>query len=58
VRLATLSRVPDDFKEKIENEVVSLVEQKLPVFFPGKELHVSRDGNIYKIFGDLSLGQL
>lgn len=55
VKLATLNRVPDDLIEKLENEVVELLEAELPKEFPGKELKVARDGHVYKIFGDLDL---
>ena len=55
VRMVTLSRVPKDVREKIEQEVVDLLEEDLPQAFPGKSLSVERDGNVYKIIGDLSL---
>jgi hypothetical protein len=55
VKLATLRRVPEDFQEKIEDEVVEMLQQKLPRHFPGKELKVARDGKVYKIFGNLDL---
>lgn len=58
IRLVTLSKVPDDLREDIEEEVVSLINKKLPDHFPDKRLKVVRDGNVYKIYGDLSLGDL
>ena len=58
IRLVTLSHVPGDLREEIEEEVVRLINQKLPLYFPGKSLTVVRDGNVYKIHGDLSLGNL
>ena len=42
----------------IEEEVVRQLERLLPEAFPNKDLRVVRDGNIYKIYGDLSLGRL
>jgi hypothetical protein len=30
----------------------------LPEAFPGQELKVEKDGSIYKIYGDLSLGEV
>jgi hypothetical protein len=55
IRLATMEKVPQDFKEKVEDEVVELLKEELPKEFPGRNLQVSRDGRIYKIHGDLHL---
>ena len=58
VRLATLYNVPSTIRSEIEQEVISVLERELPETFPGRKLSVERDGNVYKIFGDLSLGSL
>lgn len=55
VKLATLQRVPENLIEKIEDEVVILLQEELPGEFPGKQLRVARDGAVYKVFGDLDL---
>ncbi|MGM0601335.1 MAG: hypothetical protein ACQETH_16105 [Candidatus Rifleibacteriota bacterium] len=55
VNLATLSKVPEEFLEEIEDEVVGMLEEELPEYFPGKKLEVARDGNVYKIYGNLDL---
>jgi hypothetical protein len=55
VKMATLSRVPKDVLETIEDEVVDLLEKELPEVFPGKELKVAREGVIYKVYGNLDL---
>ncbi|MFZ5950657.1 MAG: hypothetical protein ACOYXC_08125 [Candidatus Rifleibacteriota bacterium] len=55
VKLATLNRVPEELQEKIEDEVLQLLQNELPAYFPGKELKVGRDGKVYKIYGDLDL---
>jgi len=55
-RIATLDAVPPGTQEKFEAEVARRLKQKLPQAFPGVELHVDRDGPVYKIHGDLSLG--
>ncbi len=57
-RIATLENVPKDIQQTFEDEVVRRLKAKLPAAFPGVELHVDRDGTIYKIHGDLSLGSL
>jgi hypothetical protein len=58
VRMATLDRVPAAVRERIEEEVARRLETALAEAFPGRVLHVDRDGSVYKIHGDLSLGRL
>lgn len=58
VVISTLQRVPRDVEERIDEEVVTLLREELTKQFPGRTLHVSRDGQVYKIHGDLSLGDL
>ena len=54
IDMVTLKSVPDDLKEQIERDVVRMLREKLPLYFPGRSLTVKRDGNIFKILGDLS----
>ena len=58
VRMVTLSHVPDELRQGIEEEVVELIRRKLPERFPGRNLQVVRDNNLYKIRGDLGLGNV
>ena len=55
VDMVTLDRVPDEVSEHIELEVAELIKEKLPLFFPDRELEVRKDGKVFKIYGDLSL---
>jgi hypothetical protein len=55
VGMVTLDRVPDAIKDHIQDQVVALLREKLPVFFSDRELEVEKDGNVFKIIGDLSL---
>lgn len=57
VRMSTLDHVPSDMREKINEDVERLVEEKLPINFPERKLHLERDGNLMKIIGDFSLGE-
>ncbi|HPJ57582.1 MAG TPA: hypothetical protein PLK81_08070 [Kiritimatiellia bacterium] len=57
-RIATLDPVSPDAQKKLEDEVARRLRRKLPEAFPGVRLHVNRDGRVYKIHGDLSLGRL
>ena len=56
IDMVTLDNVSSDVREEIEQEVADLVNEKLPYYFPERELTVSRDRNVYKIHGDLRLG--
>lgn len=58
VRMATLDRVPAKVRKQIEAEVAERLDAALPRAFPGRTLYVDRDGAVYKIHGDLSLGKL
>ena len=58
IDMVTLSTVPTDVRELVYNDVVIMLRTMLPERFPGRELNVERDGRIFKIFGDLSLGEM
>lgn len=56
VRMVTLSTIPDDTRNAIESEAAELIRARLPDVFPGRTLDVQRDGPVYKLTGDFSLG--
>ncbi|MBN2510280.1 MAG: hypothetical protein JXB03_08385 [Spirochaetales bacterium] len=58
VDLVTLSHIPREVEEQIQNDVLKLVRKKLTEYFPERDLEVSKDGRVYKIHGDLSLGYM
>ncbi len=58
VEISTLDRVPPERREEIESEAVSFLTSQLKVFFPERELSIVKDGRVYKIVGDFSLGTL
>lgn len=58
VRMVTLENVPEDVRDSIEDEGARMIDERLHAAFPGRELDVERDGPVYKIIGDLSLGSL
>ena len=55
VETATLEDVPAEERAAFEDEAAALVRDGLAQAFPGRDLHVERDGGVYKIYGDLSL---
>ena len=56
IRIATLELVSAELQNEIELEVVQRLNELLPTAFPGRSLTVQRDGHVFKITGDLSLG--
>lgn len=55
-RLGTLGTVPESERRTLENEALELLRAALPRHFPGARLEIVRDGDAWKILGDLSLG--
>jgi len=58
VHVATLDDVEKERIAEIKKEAFEIIKEKLPEFFPNREITVKRDGTLIKIFGDLSLGQV
>lgn len=58
VSISTLEHIPFSVKETIYKEVSFLIQERLPVFFPERKLEVVKDGAVYKIIGDFSLGSV
>ncbi|MDR0450106.1 MAG: hypothetical protein LBH26_02455 [Treponema sp.] len=56
LRVATLEKVPPEQFENLMIRAAELVREKLPRYFPGRNLEVVRDGKCFKIVGDFSLG--
>lgn len=58
IDLAAGEEIPPAAREEIEGEVLDLLRRFLPEHFPERRLEVRREGGMYKIHGDLSLGNL
>jgi hypothetical protein len=56
IDMVTLTEVPDDIEEQIENDAVEFIRKRLPEYFPERKLEVERDGRTFKITGDFKLG--
>lgn len=57
VDMVTLSNVSREREEEILEEAAAKVGELLKRYFPDRELSVERDGRLFKIVGDLSLGE-
>ncbi|MEN7973479.1 MAG: hypothetical protein ABFR47_06555 [Verrucomicrobiota bacterium] len=55
IRLSTLQHIPKDLKPELRDKVQTMLIEKLPIAFPGKELSVNQERNHLRIHGDLSL---
>jgi len=58
IDVRTLERVSQDQMEEIKNRAFVFTQSKLPVIFPSRRLEIVRDGNLLKIIGDFSLGDV
>lgn len=58
VRVSTLERIPFGLKKKLTREAVSHVRELLPKFFPDRKIEAQKDGAVYKLVGDFSLGEV
>ncbi|THB62498.1 MAG: hypothetical protein D6B26_07930 [Spirochaetaceae bacterium] len=55
VHIVTLAKVSDEEKMEIYSAAVDLIKEKLPIFFPERDMKVKFDKNVYKIIGDFRL---
>jgi hypothetical protein len=54
--MSTLEKVDEKVRGEIYEATADKVKELLPCYFPERELTVRRDGNLFKIQGDFSLG--
>ena len=55
VRMITLSKVPGKIKIQMYTEVVEELKRLLKEYYPERAIKVDKDGNVFKIFGNLGL---
>jgi hypothetical protein len=56
IEVRTLERIPDEKMKEILNVAIEHLISCLPSRFPDRKLSVVKDGEVYKIIGDFSLG--
>ena len=56
VEIRTLSTVKQEDRKAIERSAIAYLRSIIPTYFPDREIEVKRDGNVYKLVGDFSLG--
>ena len=55
VGMVTRQTIPGEVREDIESAVINHLRPELALASPNSELHVERDGPIYKIHGNINL---
>lgn len=55
VTMVTLSKVPENIKLQIYSNVIDELKRLLLEYYPERNIQVEKDGNVFKIFGDLGL---
>lgn len=55
VSMVTLSKVPKEIKQEIYTEVIEELKRFLREYYPERDIKVAKDGNVFKIFGELEL---
>lgn len=58
IDIVTLAKVKEEDRDEIERAAIKFLRENLSKYFPDRKLEVVRDGNVYKIIGDFSLGSL
>lgn len=55
IGISTLERVSPEARAKIETTALDLIRARLPKVFPDRDLQLMRDGEVWKLVGDLAL---
>jgi hypothetical protein len=58
VKISTLENIEPDKRERVVSDAANKVNELLPKYFPEKNFKVEKDGGLYKIVGDFSLGSM
>ncbi len=58
IEMSTLDKVKPEDRQEIETAAIEFLKRQLPVHFPHRKLRIVKDGKVYKIVGDFSLGSM
>lgn len=56
VEIRTLAFVHAEDRNAIEQSAIAYLHSIMPLYFPDRKIEVKKDGNVYKLVGDFSLG--
>jgi hypothetical protein len=57
IDICTLERVRPEDRETIEAEATGYLRRILPLYLPDRNLSLVKDGRVWKLVGDFSLGE-
>ena len=57
IDICTLERVRPEDRETIEAEATGYLRRIIPLYLPGRNLSLVKDGRVWKLIGDFSLGE-
>ena len=55
IDIPSLEKIDPEFRQEVETFAVERIRQELEKVFPGRGMELNKDGNVWKITGDLSL---
>ncbi|AEV30519.1 hypothetical protein SpiGrapes_2762 [Sphaerochaeta pleomorpha str. Grapes] len=58
IEVRTLEKVPSDSMAEIEEAAIEHLKTRIPARFPDRKISVVKDGEVYKLIGDFSLGSV
>lgn len=56
IEIRTLCPVKEEDRQAVEKASREYLNQIIPRYLPGRKIELKRDGNVYKLVGDFSLG--
>lgn len=56
VEMRTLAKVNNEDEKAVEEATVALINELIPQYFPDRDITLEKDGKVYKLVGDFSLG--
>ncbi|MFA5447113.1 MAG: hypothetical protein WC233_02410 [Sphaerochaeta sp.] len=56
IEIRTLFPVKEEDRQAVEQASKEYLKQIIPRYLPGRKIELKRDGNVYKLVGDFSLG--
>lgn len=58
IDISTLDHIDKKTRDQIETDAIEHLKQLIPRYLPDRKLEVVKDGTVYKLVGDFSLGSL
>lgn len=56
VEMRTLAKVRDEDGQAVQEATVTIINELIPKYFTDREISLEKDGKVYKLVGDFSLG--